>query len=142
MKRSLLLIGFVLNALAPAACQDELHNYGECKRIEFARCELRARCDASFDLDTCEAYYEEYCRTREIDPPEVDGNSVATTVNACVAALGALTCEQFTTYLEASDYGDETDTLEGCEFLWPQQEEDTDADTDGDDDDGGTTDAG
>jgi hypothetical protein len=117
MKRAILLIGSALALISAASCGDPLHDYGDCVKIETARCELRERCEPGFDLATCEAYYEEFCRTREIDGP--DGKSASDAeVQACVDAIGTLDCAVL------DDSTDETDLLTDCSFLWPKPEDD------------------
>jgi hypothetical protein len=131
MKSGLVLIGLVLTAAPPTACMDPLHDYGDCVKIEKARCELRETCDASFDLDTCIAYYEEYCRTRKIDPPDGVENPNKNQIDACISAIAEVPC----TALSSSN--SETDDLPECSFLWSADEDASVEDTGTD-----TTDAG
>jgi hypothetical protein len=136
MKRAILLIGSALALSSTASCGDPLNDYGACVKIETARCALREKCDPTFDLDTCKAYYAEYCRTREIDGP--DGkNATAAEVQSCVDAIGTLSCSVL------DDSVDETDLLTDCSFLWPKEDEDASAgDTDDTDTGTDTADAG
>ncbi len=101
---------------AAAGCQDPLKEYAECKKIEFARCELRQDCQndpdnvlsntdqaafnkefKGFDYDTCIAYAKEHCRTRKIGGGEEElrelegyGNWSGTDVKDCATAIKAL----------------------------------------------------
>lgn len=123
MKRSCLATGLALAvlALAAAACGDPLNDYRECVRVERARCTLRDKCDPKFDKATCYAYYEEFCRTREIDG-ELGKSATKEQVDACVAAIEAMDCALLD---GAEDDGiDETDLLEECTFAHPQDEPD------------------
>jgi hypothetical protein len=63
---------------------DDLHDYAECVKIEKARCEFRDRCSANFDLQSCIAYYREFCRTREIeqDYEDIDINNCINDINS------------------------------------------------------------
>jgi hypothetical protein len=134
MERSRLVLGLALAALSlgAAACGDPLNDYSACVRVEKARCELRARCDPGFDRDTCDAYYEEFCRTREIDG-EAGKSATTAEVDACVTAiLGEIDCATLQNALD-NDL-DETELLEECAFTHPSEDAGTDADTDTDTD--------
>ncbi len=117
---------------------DPLQNYGACLDIETARCDLRKGCQQAqppdpdfssefkgFEHDTCIAYAEEHCRTREIGGGE-DGIWNDGDVEACVRAIKTLvTCGQL------RKGTDETHALDGCEFIDPAEETPiTDAGTD------------
>jgi len=110
-------------ALVAAGCGDKLHDYRECVEIEKARCALRASCDQAFDLGTCYEYYGEFCRTRKIDGP-LGADATEAQVDECVAAIAEYPCDLLDQKV------DETDAIPECEFLWPDDYEDTDSDTD------------
>lgn len=138
MERGILLAGLVLTVATPTACMDPLNDYGDCVKVETARCELRDACFAGFDLETCVAYYEEFCRTREIDGLWGKNASDAQ-VQACVNAIrGMYVSATENRCDELDDAIDETDLLPECGFLWPEEEEDASA---GDTETGTGTDA-
>ncbi|NLN61789.1 MAG: hypothetical protein GX146_02805 [Myxococcales bacterium] len=77
---------FAVSAAAlVTACMGDLTHYDECIDVETARCELRHRCDASFDVSGCTMYYREFCRTRKIE-----SEFTAVQVDACVADIDKL----------------------------------------------------
>jgi hypothetical protein len=125
MKRSSLVLGSGLTlaalALAAAACGDPLNDYRDCVRLEKARCALREKCDPTFDLETCNAYYREFCRTREIDG-ELGKSATKEQVDACVAVIEGLDCALLDSALDEGI--DETDLLEECTFAHPKDEPD------------------
>ncbi|MCP4604038.1 MAG: hypothetical protein GY847_26535 [Proteobacteria bacterium] len=96
-------IAAVAFAFLVLGCLDSLHDYSECKEIEFARCELRRDCQdegngdfkkefKDFDYDTCIAYSEEHCRTRKIGggDEEIYGKWNGKNVDRCVKAINDL----------------------------------------------------
>ena len=124
MKRPSLIPGIaLLVCLVPVAvsCGDPLRDYGDCVKVEKARCWLRHECDPKFDLETCYAYYREYCRTREVDG-ETGKNATDAEVKECVAAIKAMDCAALESALD--DGIDETDLLEECSFAHPKEEAD------------------
>jgi hypothetical protein len=93
-----------------AACMDPLYDYSECQAIEHARCDLRGECNPGFDVDTCRAYYDEFCRTRQLKGP---GNETLTDaeLQACLDAIAAFPCDQLNSGV------DETESLPECTFI-------------------------
>lgn len=129
MKRPSLIPGIALIVgLVPVAvsCGDPLNDYRDCVKVEKARCALREKCDHSFDQATCNAYYEELCRTREIDG-ETGKSATDAEVDACVAAIEGLDCAILESALDQGI--DETDLIDACSFAHPKIEEDA-GDTD------------
>ena len=116
--------------LFASGCMDPLNDYKDCVKIEKARCDLRESFDQTFDKATCYDYYEEYCRTREIDGP-VGKSATDAEVDSCVEAISQIPCGHL------SNKVDETSSLSECEFLWPKEEETDDTDTDTDEADAG-----
>jgi len=129
MKRFLPYLITVAAGFCTFACMGDLHEYSECVQVETARCEFRDRCDASFDVQSCVAYYKEFCRTREIEtdfePAQID---------ACIADMDALGSAQQCARLE--ELGGKSEIcvfseLASCrEFLCLSDENDGDDDVD------------
>ncbi|MBN2343392.1 MAG: hypothetical protein JXX29_20975 [Deltaproteobacteria bacterium] len=65
----LFIVGIIL---LQTACISTPSEADECFAIESARCELRGRCQTSFDVEGCKYYYEEQCRARQIKPAFTD----------------------------------------------------------------------
>lgn len=139
--RSLILGQLVLVLVCGAAggCMDKLYDYERCVDIESARCDLRDRCIDGFDVETCYAYYEEFCRTRKL---KNDKGIDKTDVEECVAAIEALPCEALYDTEGALAAVDETASLPECDFIETPDDDadaggDTDVDTDTDPGDAG-----
>jgi hypothetical protein len=124
----------MLSALCTTGCMDPLKNYDECVEIETARCDLRHSCIGvgdfndefpDFDYDTCIAYAQEHCRTREIVGSDDCEDDLTACVDLCVLAIENVDCG----ILEMSV--DETVHLPDCEFINGVEDEDA-----------GTSDAG
>lgn len=121
---------FLVAALLLGACMDDIHDYDHCLDIEDARCARRDACLGSseefdsrfkgFDLDTCEAYAREHCRTREL---QGDDDPAPETVQACLNAISQVPCAEI--YKDE----DETEDIPACEFIEEPEEEEGDAGT-------------
>jgi hypothetical protein len=133
MRLALLLA--VISSVLAAGCMDPLHDYKACVKVQKARCELRESCGLlSVDLETCYAYYEEFCRTRKMNGPGSD-NLTDEMVDACVAAILTVPCEMLGPGI------DETELVPECEFL-QKPGEDTDTTPDAGEEDAGDEDSG